>query len=63
MSSIASPIQFPPIPLVSGDTVTGEHGESRVRAIEIVVTCEDGREQRLPLSYAFGGWWVTPVAG
>lgn len=54
-----SPLTFPPIPLVSGETVAAEDGAShRVARVEILVTCEDGSERRIPLEPRFGGWWA-----
>lgn len=61
-SSIITPLQFPQVPLVSGDTVISEHGENHARTIQVVVTCEDGHEHRFPLSYAYGGWRMAPEA-
>lgn len=62
MLSIIRQLSFPPIPLASGETVASEEGATGVRAIELVIALEDGSEQRLPLTYKFGGWWLSPDA-
>lgn len=62
MLSIIRQLNFPPIPLASGDTVASEEGTTGVRGIEIVITLDDGREKRLPLDYRLGGWWLSPDA-
>jgi hypothetical protein len=59
---IASTVQFPPIPLVSGDQlVDGEGRQHDVTEVLVVVRASNGVEKVVRLDARFGGWWV-PVA-
>ena len=58
MLGIIRQVSSPPIPLASGDSIASEGGTTGVHAIEL----EDDSEQRLPLTYKHGGWWLSPDA-
>jgi len=54
-------IEFPPIPLVSGQTFTAENGTEQ-RATEVTVVIRSESESiEVSLDFRFGGWWA-PVA-
>lgn len=56
----ATPVQFPPIPLLSGNTFTDAEGnEHLVDAVTVTITAADGTHRDLNLVYQFGGWWVA----
>lgn len=58
----STPLQFPPIPLLSGDSFTAEDGTSRpIAAVTVTVQAEDGTARTVPLDFHFGGWWA-PIA-
>ena len=50
----------PPIPLASGNVLEPEDDGPRVRItkVEVVVSTEDGRELRIPLTQRHGAWWA-----
>lgn len=54
--------QFPPIPLLSGDTFRDDDGTPhRLQSVIVTMTATDGTTRDVPLEYRFGGWW--PPAG
>ena len=52
----------PPVPLASGTRLPEPDGRS-IRAVELVVTTEDGEQTRVPLQPRHGAWWAPVPAG
>lgn len=52
-------LTFPPVPLVSGNTLTGADGRPRrVTAVAVAVsTADPDASTRIALDERFGGWW------
>ncbi|MFC5178179.1 hypothetical protein [Nocardioides taihuensis] len=57
-----TPVQFPPIPLLSGDTVEGSDGPARLRSVTVCITLDDGSRMDIDLESRFGGWWAPTGA-
>lgn len=56
-------VQFPPIPLLSGDTVADTDGNPHtIEQATITLVGDDGTRFEVDLEYRFGGWWA-PAAG
>ena len=54
-TSTSTRLQFPPVPLASGDTfATG----APVVAVDVTIHLADGSEHKVALESRFGGWWV-----
>jgi hypothetical protein len=51
-------INFPPIPLLSGDAFSSNDTTHTISTAEVVLTAPDGTTMRVPLEYRFGGWWL-----
>ena len=54
-------LTVPPVPLASGQLILGDGRPRRVRAVELVMTTEDGGEARVSLQERHGAWW-PPIA-
>lgn len=61
-TSTSTSLQFPPVPLASGDTVTTGETTTPVVAMDVTVHLGDGGEHKVALEYRFGGWWVPADA-
>lgn len=55
---------FPPIPLLSGNTVRSADGDLHTLAtVTVRMVGEDGAVVDVDLEYRFGGWWPpSPVS-
>lgn len=54
----ATPYRFPPIPLLSGDTVENTpDGDDTITEVAVTITTEHGHTVTVPLTPRYGGWW------
>jgi hypothetical protein len=52
-------VQFPPLPLLSGDTFPDTAGTTHALAsVTVTLTSDDGTTIEIPLESRFGGWWA-----
>ncbi len=50
-------VRFPPIPLISGHTVTSDGVRKEIKKVSVVMEDENGTEHKVPLTPQYGGWW------
>ena len=54
-----NPINFSPVPVVTGGQVTTNTGTHRVERVVVSVVAEDGSTLEQELEYRHGGWWAS----
>lgn len=57
--TLTSRLQFPPLPLASGDVFVDTEGNVHaVEGVSAVIHLSSGERVAVALEHRFGGWWI-----